>query len=233
MELSSHSGMSTAACEAQVEKYLEHALAESRPPSVVRLHLAILSNPFDASIVARMLSEGVTPHLHGIVSQQISLALSRFQQKHAGSVFPEAAFANDVYQALTVENSDVTLSAKYVDELAQFAEQRIVVIFRIGNDGADRRWYFRHDRYRAWFLAKAMLADEARIQQHFGDQRFLNAYEILASLLPPTEASLLREEFVDHAVVSNDLLPLQRFVRFLAERRIAEVSEDGMPEYAG
>jgi hypothetical protein len=233
VELTTHSGMSTAAREVQVEKYLEYALAEARPPSVVRLHLAILSNPFDASIVARMLSEGVTPHLHGIVNQQISLALSQFQQKHGGSAFPEAAFARDVYQAVAVENSDVALSAKYVDELAQFAKQRIVVIFRVGNDGADRRWYFRHDRYRAWFLAKAMLADETRIKQHLGDPRFLNAYEILASLLPPTEASLLREEFVDHAVVSNDLLPLQRFVRFLGERKIAEVSEDGVLEYTG
>ncbi|EJN11768.1 hypothetical protein PMI42_04941 [Bradyrhizobium sp. YR681] len=232
-EISSHSGMSTAAHEAQVENYLEYALAESRPISVVRLHLAILSNPFDASIVATMLNEGVTPHPYGIVRQQISLALSRFQQRRAGSAFPEAAFAHEVYQALTVENSDLALSAKYVDELAEFAERRIVVIFRIGNDGTDRRWYFRHDRYRAWFLAKAMLADEALIRQHLGDPRFQNAYEILASLLPPSEADLLREEFVEHAVVSSDLLPLQRFVRLLGERKIAEASDYDALERTG
>ena len=233
MELSTHSEMSAEARGAQIKKYLKHALAKARPASVVRLHLAILSNPFDASIVARMLSEGVKPNLYGIVNQQISLALSQFQQKHSGSAFPEAAFASDVYQALVVENSDIALSAKYVDEMAQFAEQRIVVIFRAGNDGADRRWYFRHDRYRAWFLAKAMLADAARIQQHLGDPRFQNAYEILASLLPPAEAGLLREEFVDHAVVSNDLLPLQNFVRFLEQRNVAELSEDSGLEDAG
>ena len=188
----------------RIPGFLERALSTQIDQAQYELNLSVLSNPFDASIVAQMLVDGHTPELYAIVEQQIEIALTEYRETHSGNSFPLEEFARALYQA-SVERKERELELSVFDGIEVLAKHRIVVIVRRGPAENERRWLFRHSRFRSWFLAKAMLAMGDKYDAHLGDPRFAGAYDMLAAQLPRGDAEVLREALIEYACLSNDV----------------------------
>lgn len=206
---------------ARLPGFLDEALSRDLPANTLATHLSILSNPLDASIVAHMLKEGTTPRLFRVVEQQISIAMAAYRDSNAGRPFPLEEFSRAVYQA-RLDGKERELASTFMADLEVFREQKIVVFVSNGGEKVEPTWSFRHSRFQNWFIAQAMIATGSPLDTHIDDPRFTGAYEIMASLLPASEAEILKEQIIDHAIVSNDISVLKRFVKRLVQQRVEE-----------
>jgi hypothetical protein len=196
----------------QIETFVASALASILPEETRIANLTVLSNPFDATIVAEMLAAGREPRLFRLVEQQISMALRTYREVHADAEFPLNEFSEKVYKEYAA-GTESTLQSYYVASMTTFAEERIVVFLQLQEETSARSWVFRHNRYRDYFIALAMLSDKQRLGLHMRDDRFAGVYGLLATLLPKDEESALMNMIVRHTVRTNDTTVLRQFVQ--------------------
>jgi hypothetical protein len=129
-----------------------------------------------------------------------------FEDTHPGQEFPFQQFSESVYQRRL--NNDLTLDSEqfFVPIQAMVAHKMALEQNDINAAGrATRKWVFRHDKVRDYFLMQAVLQQaDQRITAHLDDPRFRGAYLMLAAQLPFEQARALRDTLVEYASETRD-----------------------------
>jgi hypothetical protein len=117
---------------------------------------------------------------------------------------------------------DVTLDSGQFFEAIQalLIHKMALPQFDIDADGKPtRKWVFRHDKIRDYFLVQTFEAQQERIQKHIDDPRFRGVYLMLSSQLPIEQARELKDMLVDRAAETKDHYLSDAVVEVLKTRK--------------
>jgi HEAT repeat protein len=183
----------------------------------------VLSNPMDLNTAAQILSTGETPTLKNLQKQEFAAVDHDFRDTHPGQPFPLRQFSESIYERLL--RDEVTLDSTLFFEPIQalLAHKMVLTQNDVDAEGKPvRKWVFRHDKIRDFFLVQAFESvQDERIVKHMDDPRFRGVYLMLASQLPLAQASELRDALVDHAAETKDHHLSDAVVELLKNRRTA------------
>ena len=183
----------------------------------------VLSNPMDLNTAAQILSTGETPTLKNLQKQEFAAVDHDFRDTHPGQPFPLRQFSESIYERLL--RDEVTLDSTLFFEPIQalLAHKMVLTQNDVDAEGKPvRKWVFRHDKIRDFFLVQAFESvQDERILKHMDDPRFRGVYLMLASQLPLAQASELRDALVDHAAETKDHHLSDAVVELLKNRRTA------------
>ncbi len=210
-----------AAYDERCREYLSRVLASTQSEEDRSAARLVLSNPMDLTTAAQILVGGETPTLKNLQQQQFSAVDHDFRDTHAGQPFPLTQFSDGVYERLL--QNEITLDREAFFEPIQALAAHKMVLTQNGIDAEGkpiRRWVFRHDRIRDFFLMQAFTSrQDERILKHMDDPRFRGVYLMLASQLPLGQASELKEALVDRAAETKDHHLSDAVVEVLKNRR--------------
>ncbi len=191
----------------------------------------LLSNPFDLTFAADLLSRGQQPQPGALIGQAYDLAKELYERRHKRD-FPEARFTALAYERRLADRNDIEEDECH-DEVGPLTEYRLLRRWEDLREGKPHaEWRFRHDRVMNFFLychfeqrAGTLAANErlSRIEEmletHEGDPRFRGVYLLIAQNAPPDLANWVRELVLDRAVARQDHSLLDAFVRLYAARK--------------
>jgi HEAT repeat protein len=220
--------MTQAAYKFKCAVYLEEVLDDARSQEDRDAARLVLSNPMDLTTVARILVRGGRPTLTNLQEQQFRRAKADFEDARPGWEFPVQRFSESVYQRRL--SDEMTLDSSQFFEAIQTMVAHKMVLEQNGVDAAGnptRKWVFRHDKIRDYFLMQAVLSQQDdRIPKHIDDLRFRGVYLMLASQLPVDQARDLRDALVELASETKDHYLSDAVVQILRTRgpssRLAE-----------
>jgi HEAT repeat protein len=185
---------------------------------------AILSNPMELDLAARMLAAAHPPDLFRLREQQYNLMAQEYQQTW-NKEFPLKPFSEAVYQLRLTDKTALPATDFYNELVAMEDEKYRMVVSRQWQDSegkAKKEWYFRHDKIAEFFMVQTFLGEtEAasdRLYEHIGDPRFRGVYFLLATLLPLDAAQELREDLIQYAADTKDHTVSDTFVQLLRVR---------------
>lgn len=185
---------------------------------------AILSNPMELDLAARMLAANHPPDLFRLREQQYKLMAKEYQQTW-NKEFPLKTFSEAVYQLRLTDKTALPAADFYNELVAMEDEKYRMVVTRQWQDSeakAKKEWYFRHDKIAEFFMVQTFLGDSNavndRLYQHIGDSRFRGVYFLLATLLPLDAAQELREDLIQYAADTKDHTVSNTFVQLLRSR---------------
>ncbi|MCP3903203.1 MAG: hypothetical protein GY715_06150 [Planctomycetes bacterium] len=209
------------AYETACRVYVTTALDPTMPAEDLEATRIALSNPMDLTVVAEMIARGQTPDIFELREQQIRQMSADYRRRNM-SEFPLPRFADAAYKRM-VDHNDELPHEEFPAELEALLEHKMV-IKRIPAVGEKKeQWRFRHDKFRDFFLANAMLPPHKDRQVcHFDDARFRSVYLALATLMPLEDAFALREALIQHASRTGDHTVMDRYVQILTARTAVE-----------
>ncbi len=185
--------------------YLDDALSPHLDKALYELHLRILSNPMDLTVVAHLLAQGIQPNLNSLIQQQYQTMNEDYQSKSFNQNFPLIKFSQQVFD-LRLQDKRILNHADCSKELACLEVHKLV-IKRTEKEGntEQENYYFRHDKIWDFFNANILKKhDNEWRKQYFADERFRGAFLALAWSLPFIEAESLLNELQRYIVQSND-----------------------------
>jgi hypothetical protein len=212
--------MSEADYNSKCVDYLEHVFGEAdsrEDRDSVRL---VLSNPMDLTTVAQILASGERPTLTNLQEQQFRKMKCEFEDIHPSQEFPIEQFSENVYQRRLRDETTLD-SDQYFEVIHALAAHKMVLEQNDIDASAKptRKWIFRHDKIRDFFLMRAVVSKhDERISKHVDDPRFRGVYIMLASQLPFEQARSLRDSLVDRAAETNDHYLSDSVVQLLKAR---------------
>ncbi|RSL16922.1 hypothetical protein EDE15_2449 [Edaphobacter aggregans] len=215
--------MTESAYKQRCRDYLEDVLGNCQSEEDKTAARLVLSNPMDLTVAAQILVAGDTPTLRNLQEQQFTRVDRDFRDIRHGEQFPLRQFSESVYERLL--GDEITLDSSQFFEAIQVLSSHKMVLMQNEIDADQRpvrRWVFRHDKIRDFFLVKAFENDHGnRIGEHIEDPRFRGVYLMLASQLPLAEANELRDALVDRAAETKDHHLSDAVVEVLKSRRVA------------
>ena len=200
--------------------YLNAALSPQLDRALHELHLKILSNPMDLTVVAHLLAQGIQPNLDNLIQQQYQTMSEDYQSKSFNQNFPLNKFAQHVFD-IRLQDKRVLNHADFDKEL-DCLETHKLVVKRLEKNGADEHenYYFRHDKIWDFFNAHVFKQhDNEWRKQYFADERFRGAFLALAWSLPLTEAQSLLDELQHYIVKSNDNILHHQYYQLIDLRK--------------
>lgn len=183
----------------------------------------VLSNPMDLNTAALILITGETPTLKNLQKQEFAAVDHDFRDTHPGQQFPLRQFSESIYERLLQDEIALDSSQFFEPIQALVAHKMVLTQNDVDAEGKPvKKWVFRHDKIRDFFLVQAFESvQDERILKHMDDARFRGVYLMLASQLPLTQASELRDALVDHAAETKDHHLSDAVVEVLKNRRTA------------
>jgi len=124
----------------------------------------VLSNPMDLTTAAQILVSDVRPTLKNLQEQQFRRMSREFRDAHPGQEFPLKQFSESVYERLL--RDEVALdSGQFFEAIQAMATHKMVLgQYDTDADGKPtRKWVFRHDKIRDYFLMQAFRAQEGGV----------------------------------------------------------------------
>ena len=207
--------------------YIEEVLSQEPSDEERSAARLVLSNPMDLSTVARMLLECRPPTLAKLHQQQFEQVQAAYLHTHPGQEFPLASFSEDVYEKRLRDDStfDSERFFEVIQVMVQYKmslEQNYVDV----KGQPTRKWIFRHDKIRDYFLMQAIVnRQDERLMHHIDDPRFRGVYLMLAGELPLSQAVALRDALVDRAAETRDHNLSDAVVQLLKTRKLARAAD--------
>jgi hypothetical protein len=172
----------------------------------------ITGNPYDLTILSRMLDAGVVPSEFDL-QEEYFLFLGKIFTERSGNNWPLAKLAALAYDSkkcgsrtLEIGNDD--------SSLAQFLlEEKVIVRAAIG-DGTK---LFRHDKLQDYLVAYYLLRFPPLQLQYLSDIRFAGVYMLLAGKLSHEDAQFLLSQLALSATQERESSLLYGFVDRLRE----------------
>ena len=213
--------MTEAGYVARCKDYLDDVLGGSQSEEDQSAARLVLSNPMDLTTAARILIRGERPTLNNLQQQQFEKAREEFDDTHPGQEFPLRQFSESVYDRRL--SDELALDTSTFFEAVEALVVHKMVLEQNDQDSEGKptkKWVFRHDKIRDYFLMQAVLAQQDdRIPKHVDDPRFRGVYLMLASQLPLDQARDLRDALVDRASETKDHHLSDEVVQILKTRR--------------
>jgi HEAT repeat protein len=212
--------------KAKCRGYLDDILGPSQSEEDQAAARLVLSNPMDLTTAAEILARGDHPTLKNLQEQQFRKVNAEFRDKHHGQEFPIKQFSESVYQMLLRDEVAVD-SDRFFEEIQVLLVHKMVAPhFDRDADGKEtKKWVFRHDKIRDYFLVQAFNAErDERVRKHIDDPRFRGVYLMLAARLPVEQARELKDALVDRAAETKDHSLSDAVVEVLKTRRSATAS---------
>ena len=202
-------------------EYLQNILGNDQSEEDRSAARLVLSNPMDLTTAAQILVAGETPTLKNLQKQQFDTVDHYFRDTHPGQLFPLKQFSENVYQRLLLDEITLDSSQFFEPIQALSAHKMVLAQNEVDADGKPvRKWVFRHDKIRDFFLVQAFEGQQdERILEHMDDPRFRGVYLMLASQLPLEQANELRDAVVDRAAETKDHHLSDAVVEVLKSRR--------------
>jgi hypothetical protein len=201
--------------------YLEEVLSDSNSQEDRAAARLVLSNAMDLTTAAQILANCERPSLTNLQEQQFERMQRKFKDTRPGREFPLKQLSESVYQRRICD--ELTLDSEQFFEPIQAMVTQKMVLEQHDIDAAGkltRKWVFRHDKIRDYFLMKAVDAQhEERIPKHVDDPRFRGVYLMLASQWPVNQAKELRELLVVRASETKDHYLSDAVVQVLRNRK--------------
>ncbi len=199
--------------EKDVDAFLGRIRSLSEPEA--RAPRKILSNPMDLTFVASLLLRGVGLDLFDLRRPLIRHAMEDYEGKE-GHPFPTEQLAEVAYDMRC--SGEVT-----TDRLPQvfgvLEQHKLALVRRVSRGELEAtEWRFRHDKIADFFLARALQAEEGRMERHLGDPAFHGAYVYLAVSLPLPEADDLVALVAKHSDATGDHTVEHALNRILFDR---------------
>ena len=217
--------MSAADYQSECKAYLDDTLREAQPAEDRAAARLVLSNPMDASVAARILVSGSRPTLTNLQEQQFQRMKADFEDTHPGQEFPLLQLSESIYERRILDNLALD-SDQFFEAVQPMVAHKMVLEQNDVNAAGipTRKWVFRHEKIRDYFLMQALLSQQdERIPRHIDDPRFRGVYLMLASRLPLEQARELKDSLVDRASETKDHHLSDAVVQVLKTRR--QVSE--------
>jgi HEAT repeat protein len=213
--------MTEAEYQSTCQTYIADVLGEGQPEEDRSAARLTLSNPMDLSTAAEILMGGAIPTLKNLQAQQYARMKTEFEGTHPSQEFPLQRLSESVYERRLRDELALD-SDQFLDVLGVMAAHKMV-LERNEKDAAGkplRRWFFRHDKIRDYFLLQAMLnRQEERIAKHIDDLRFRGVYLMLGAELPLEQARELRDSLVERASETRDYFLSDAVVQLLKTRK--------------
>jgi hypothetical protein len=201
-------------------EYLNAALAEQLDRALYELHLKILSNPMDLTVVAHLLAQGIQPNLSNLIQQQYQTMCVDYQRNNQDAAFPLNRFAQHVFD---IRSSDKRIlnHADFAKELDCLEAHKMAVIrLEKNGDSEQEIYYFRHDKIWDFFNAHVFKQhDNEWRKTYFADERFRGAFLALAWSLPLNEAQSLLDELQHYIAQTNDNILHHQYYQLVDLRR--------------
>jgi HEAT repeat protein len=212
--------MTEAEYQSTCQTYIADVLGEGQPEEDRSAARLTLSNPMDLSTAAEILMGGAIPTLKNLQAQQYARMKTEFEGTHPSQEFPLQRLSESVYERRLRDELALD-SDQFLDVIGVMAAHKMV-LERNEKDAAGqplRRWFFRHDKIRDYFLLQAMLnRQEERIPKHIDDLRFRGVYLMLGAELPLEQARELRDSLVERASETRDHFLSDAVVQLLRTR---------------
>jgi hypothetical protein len=221
--LDSRAAMSKEEYDTRCSEYLYQRVGNAPTEEDRRAALLELSNPMDLTTAADIIATGTPLTRANLQEQQFEQMSKEYSRVASGQSFPLRQFAESVYQN-TLQDVTALDDEHFFSEIQIMVDSKMVLEQHSRNTRGEevRKWVFRHEKIRDFFLIKALLEQEVeRLPKHLEDPRFRNVYLILASSLPLEQAKELKEALVDHAAQTKDHVLSDAVVQVLRVRRQA------------
>ena len=138
-------------CSVAKEWLVEH-LERSKTPEELAFAQLLLSNPFDLTFAADLLSRDQRPYPGALIEQAYELTKAAYERRHKRA-FPEARFAALAYERRLSDRNDLQ-EEEVRNEIASLTEYRLLRRWEDVQDAKPHvEWRFRHDRVMNFFLA--------------------------------------------------------------------------------
>jgi hypothetical protein len=213
--------MSEEVYEATCKAYLGEIFSDRQTLADRSAARRVLSNPMDLTTAAQILATGAKPTLTNLQDQQFEEVRRAYENAYPGREFPLKQFCESVYERRLCDELALD-SGQFREAINAMAEIKMVFHENDKDDSNKeiRRWLFRHDKIRDYFLMKAVLnQSDERIWRHIDDLRFRGVYLMLAYELPVHRAVELQDILMDRAAETKDHTLLELFVQILKPRK--------------
>lgn len=226
--LSPNSSVQSEAYKQQCRDFLDYMLSDRFSNEERKAAQSILSNPMELTLAAHAIAVGKTPDLFHLREQQYEMMAAEYQQLWSRD-FPLKAFSEAVYQFWLTDKRALPATEFYKEIICMEDEKFRMVISRQWQDAdgkAQKEWYFRHDKIAEFFIAQTFMGKSGiaqnRLLDHMGDSRFRGVYFLLATLMPESAASQLREDLIRYAAETKDHNISDDFVLLFDTRRLLQ-----------
>jgi hypothetical protein len=209
-----------AAVEAFLHRNLDTAPTEEDRNAAAQ----VLSNPFDLTLAADLLAQGLLPSATGLIDEAFRMADEGTPGEPGyrdivGQSFPLLRFGRHAI-AMRVEDRNWFKAEEFAAELPCLLDRKLLVPRAVrGPAGDEQRIQFRHDRVWDFFIAAAFSADPALWEEHLEDPRFRGAYLRIAETWPPEAATMVRDLLVISAAKRGDHTTSDEFIKRLEARK--------------
>jgi hypothetical protein len=213
--------------KANCREYVGEVFSPSQAEEDRSVALSVLSNPMDLTTAALILASGERPTLSNLQAQQFGQVAADYQRHNPGEEVPLARFSEAVYEARLVDDPALP-AANFIGLIREMVSHKMA-LEQLDTDAdgkPTKKWVFRHDKIRDYFLMQAFLASDERITKHIDDPRFRGVYLILASQLPLDQARELKETLVERAAETKDHHLSDSVVQILKARRSQKPQEE-------
>ena len=184
----------------------------------------VLSNPFDLTLAADLLAQGLSPSATRLIDEAFRMAGEGTPGEPgyrdvAGQPFPLLRFGRHAV-TMRLEDRNWFKAEEFAAELPCLLDRRLLVPRSVrGSTGDEQRIQFRHDRVWDFFIAAAFNADADLWEQHLADPRFRGAYLRIAETWPPEAATRVRDLLVVSAAQRGDHTTSDEFIKRLEARK--------------
>ncbi|MCI0755494.1 NACHT domain-containing protein [Teichococcus vastitatis] len=209
---------------AAVEEFLRRNLDDAPSNEERSAAALVLSNPFDLTLAADLLAQGLLPSATALIDEAFRMAEHGIPgepgyQAVAGQPFPLIRFGQ-LAVAMRLEDRNWFKPEEFPAELPSLLQRRLLVrrTLRSSTD-VEERVLFRHDRVWDFFIAAAFGNDPALWEEHLADPRFRGAYLRIAETWPTEDANRVRDLLVVNAANRGDHTTSDSFIKRLEARR--------------
>jgi hypothetical protein len=175
--------------ENRCRAYLNEALSADQNEELLKEAQNILSNPLELTVLAHLLSNGKNPELIHLIEEHYEVMAKNYEEKN-GREFPLRAFSEKLYQMKLKDQ----VSLPYDDNefrpaITSMHYHKMVVVKQFEDPSGDKKslWYFRHDKFMDFFVAKSFEGKGQRFKRHLTDIRFLGVYLLLSRRIFPDD----------------------------------------------
>jgi len=198
--------------------------------------LLLLSNPFDLTFAADLLSRGKRPTIGELIEQAFDLAAADYEVLHKRP-FPERRMAALAFARRLADRNDIQQDEAR-DEVGPLTTYRLLRSWEDSRDGKRHvEWRFRHDRVWNFFLyqhfemqaegepeGQQLSARRKMLEEYESDARFRGVYLLIAEKAPSDQRDWVRELVLRRGVERQDHSLLDAYVRLFEATRTTKRS---------
>jgi hypothetical protein len=206
-----------------VRDFLHRELDNAPSEADRRAARLILSNPFDLSFAADLLTQGLRPSAITLIDEAFRLADEGGTDEPgyrevAGQPFPLRNFGL-LTVAMRLEDRNWFKPEEFAPELRFLLQRRLLVQRAVrGPFGISERVQFRHERVWDFFVVAAFLNDADLWKEHLTDPRFRGAYLRIADTWALNSALIVRDHLIVIAAEHGDHTTSDEFIRRIEAR---------------